>query len=123
MAWGRDRIAKAAEEVAKHARLVEHVQALQEGQKDLANAIAALGNRMSALEVELRAAKAETKLEAVKETQQILNAVQGGFYDRLSDLSAKVSQLQQDNGGSSPPVISLPKTNSQKGDTDTLPRV
>lgn len=121
--WPRDGIAKAAEEVAKHARLVEHVEALQVGQKEMAKAIAALGDRMTALEAELRAARAEIKLDAVKETQQILNSVQGGFYDKLSDLSAKVSQLQHEKGGSPDgPIISLPKTKPQNTETDTAPR-
>jgi len=57
-----------------------------------------LNKRIDRLETEvsaeLRAVKAETRHDALKETQNVLNSVQGGFYDRLADITARVSQLE-----------------------------
>jgi hypothetical protein len=50
---GRQKIAEAAKELANHLQVVEHIKALQTGQKELADSIAALGDRIRAIETEL----------------------------------------------------------------------
>ncbi len=96
--WSREKIGKAAQEVADHLMLVEHVKALQQGQKQMADAIALFDRRLRQFEAELRAAKAETKFEAVKETTQLLQSVQDAFHDRLTHLTVKVAQLENRDG-------------------------
>jgi len=57
----------------------------------------------------LRALKAEIKFEAMKETQQMLNSVQGAFHEKLTDLTVRVAQLEKQDDPKAP-VISLPKS-------------
>jgi cell fate (sporulation/competence/biofilm development) regulator YmcA (YheA/YmcA/DUF963 family) len=92
--WGREKIVEAAKELANHLQMVEHVKALQQGQKEISLAVASLNDRISEMEVTLRALKAETKLEAIRETQAMVNAVQGRFYERLEGLSIKVAAVE-----------------------------
>jgi hypothetical protein len=95
MPFSRKKIVEAAKEIADHLQLVENVKALQDGQKALADSIKALGDRIRAIETELRALKAETVLEAVKETQGIVNAVQGGLNQRIQTIAVQMALLQQ----------------------------
>lgn len=91
----RERIEKAAQEVADQLMLVEHVKALQQGQKQMADAIALIDGRLRQIETEMRAVKAEAKLEAIKETNQMLQSVQDAFHDKLALLTAKVAQFEK----------------------------
>jgi hypothetical protein len=105
--WSREKIGKTAQEIANHLMLVENVKALQQGQKEMADAIAALRDRIRDLEADIRGLKAETKLEAIKETQQMVNAVQGAFHERLTDLTVRVAHMEK-RGNSHGAAIALP---------------
>lgn len=67
--FSKDKIAVAARELADHLQVVEHIKALQQGQKDLADAIKLMGDRIRELESDMRVLKSETKLEALRETR------------------------------------------------------
>jgi hypothetical protein len=102
--FSKQKIAEAAKELADQLQVVEHIKELRTGQKELADSIAALGDRIRAIETELRALKAETLLEAVKQTQNIVNSVQGGLNQRIQDLAVQVDRLWDE-----PPPDQLPK--------------
>jgi hypothetical protein len=106
---GREKLGKGARELADHLMLVENVKALQQGQKEIADAISLLNDRIRAVEAELRAARAEIKLEAIRETQQMLNSVQGAFHEKLTDLTVRVAQTENQQD-SHRPIISLPQS-------------
>ena len=91
--------------------LVENVKALQQAQKEMANAISVLDGRIRNMEADMRAIKAEAKVDALKETQQVLNAVQGAFNDKLTGITVQVSHLE----GPKAPFISLAKSISSDG--------
>ena len=97
----RDAIAKAAKDLAAHLQLIEHVKALQEGQKLLADGVKALGDRLGALEGSMLVLKAEIRLEALREVQATVNTVQGGLNERIETLAVKVAILQRDVGSGS----------------------
>jgi len=90
----REKMAKAATEVAEHLQIIENIRALQTAQKEISNEIKAINQRHAELQVELRAFKAEVKFEALKETQIIVNAVQGSLNQRLETLSNKVAVME-----------------------------
>lgn len=92
--FGRDKLAVAAQELANHLQLVDHVKALQEGQKALGDGIAALGDRLRALELEMSTLKAETKLDALREAQNVVFAVQSGLNQRIEDLAVQVAVFE-----------------------------
>jgi cell fate (sporulation/competence/biofilm development) regulator YmcA (YheA/YmcA/DUF963 family) len=92
--FSRKQLSEAVKELADHLQVVEHIKALQVAQKELADAIKSMGERMHNLEAEMRALKSETKLEALKETQVIVNAVQGGLNQRIEDVAVKVAVMQ-----------------------------
>lgn len=104
--WSREKVGKTAREIADHLMIVENVKALQQAQKDLANAVASLDGRLSKIEAGLVAVKAETKFEAVKETQQMLNAVQGAFHEKLTDLTVRIANVERQEP-SKTPLIAL----------------
>jgi hypothetical protein len=92
--FSRDKLAKTAEEVANHLLLVDHVKALQQGQRDLAAAISAVNDRLTAMEAEFKVLKSEAQRDALREVQNAVNAVQGAFHDKLSTLSTKIAIIE-----------------------------
>lgn len=113
--WGKKDIAKAARELADHLEMAQHIKVLQQGQKEIVDAMATLNKRLNDIDSSLQAIKAETKLDAIKETQAMLNAVQGGFYEKLQGLAISVSNIERDiANGDQPslpdkPLIQIPK--------------
>src|ERR1700745_1042631 len=93
--WSREKIEKAAQEVADQLMLVEHVKVLQQGQKQMADAIALIDGRLRQIETDMRAVKAEAKFEAIKETTQMLQSVRDTFHDKLALLTTTVAQLEK----------------------------
>ena len=89
--FSRDKLGAAAREIADHLQIVDHVKALQDGQKALADGLAKLGDRIRILEQDMAVLRAETKLEALKEAQGVVFAVQGGLSQRIEDLAVQVA--------------------------------
>ncbi len=81
--FNRAGLAKAASELADHLHVIDNIKALQTGQKELADAIPVLDERVRDLQLDMRTLKAETKLDALREAQAIVNAVQGGLNQRI----------------------------------------
>lgn len=93
--WGRDKIAQAAKELAEHLQVIENIKSLQEGQKKLADAINALDQRLKCVELELKLIRADVRVDALRETQNIVNSVQGGLNQRIEDLAIKVAVMER----------------------------
>ena len=89
-----EKIAKAAKELVEHLQIIENIRSLQTSQKALADEIRGINERLFELQAEIRALKSETKFECLRETQQIVNAVQGGLNQRLKTLSNKMAVLE-----------------------------
>jgi len=122
MAWfGRDKLAKASEEFAETLKVVDNIRTLQRAQTEMAEAIRRIADGVQSLEVEFRALKAEIRAETLRETQGIVNAVQGGFYQKLQDIAVDVAVLRRDvreSQGQSP----LPRVSAPPGDgVNSLP--
>jgi predicted nucleic acid-binding Zn-ribbon protein len=120
ISFSHEKIGKTAREIADHLMLVENVKALQQAQKEMANAIAALGDRIRKMETDMRAVKAEAKFEAIKEAQQMLNSVQGAFHDKLTDLTVRIVQVERLEHSRSP-LIALSKLAAPSGDGEIPP--
>jgi len=103
MMWGREKIAQAAKEVAGYLEVIENIKALQEAQKKLGDAIKALDERLRNLEVELKVMRADVRVDALRETQTIVNAVQGSLNQRIEDLAIKVAVMER--GAPRPPQV------------------
>jgi cell fate (sporulation/competence/biofilm development) regulator YmcA (YheA/YmcA/DUF963 family) len=99
--FSRKKVAEAAQELADHLKLIDHVKALQTGQKEIGEAIAKLGDRIRDIEREMSVLKAETRLEALKEAQSVVYAVQGNLNQRLEDLAVRIATAPQLRIGSS----------------------
>jgi len=93
---GTKKIAEAAKDLADYLQILESIKSLQAGQKQIADAIRALDDRIRGLEIELKVSKSEAKVDALRETQSIVNAVQGGLNQRLEDLAVKVAVIERD---------------------------
>jgi hypothetical protein len=95
---------KAAQEVADHLTVVEHIKALQQGQKQMADAIALIDIHLRQFEADVPAAKTEARFEAIKETAQLLQSAQDVSQDKLTHLPVNVAQLEnRDGAGNSLP--------------------
>jgi predicted nucleic acid-binding Zn-ribbon protein len=92
----RKKLAEAAREVADHLQLIDHVKALQQGQKEIADAVAALGRRLDILEASLPALKAEVGLSALREAQSVVYQTQSGLNERMERLAVEVDRLSRD---------------------------
>jgi len=113
--WSPEKIGQAAQEVADQLLLAEHVKALQQGQKQMADAIAIIDNRLRQIETDMHAVKAEEKLEAIKETTHMLQTIQGAFHDKLTHLTLKVAQLENGGHASNNALPALSKETLQDG--------
>ncbi|MBY6241722.1 hypothetical protein [Methylosinus sp. Sm6] len=105
---GRDKIAQAAKELAEHLQVIETIKSLQESQKKLADAVNALDQRLRSLEVELKVVRADVRVDALRETQNIVNSVQGGLNQRIEDLAIKVAVMERGAHRPSPVDASVP---------------
>lgn len=92
--FNKDKVVKAAQEIANHLQMTDHIKALQESQKLLAQSVADLNNRVTGLETELKAIRAETLLASIDKTQSIVNSVQGNLNQRIQDLAIKVAVME-----------------------------
>jgi predicted nucleic acid-binding Zn-ribbon protein len=92
--FSRKGAAETAKEIAAHLSLVDDVANLQKMQKELADAIARLNDRLKDFEVELRTLKPEVQLAAMEKTTQMVQTVQGAFHEKLTDLTVRISKLE-----------------------------
>ncbi len=117
MAFWRKTVKEFGKEVAAHAGAVDDIANLQQMQKELADAMARLNDRLRGIETEMKVLraeikaesqvlKAEIKLDAMDKAQQVVNSVQGALYDKTSDLSVRVSHLERDRSH----IIALQKS-------------
>jgi predicted nucleic acid-binding Zn-ribbon protein len=83
-----------AEAITDGHRAFAKIENLEHGQKALADAPSALEKRVRELEAGLREAKAETKLEAIRETQSIVNSVPGHLYQEIKQVSIGFDRLK-----------------------------
>jgi predicted RNase H-like nuclease (RuvC/YqgF family) len=90
---GLETILKAADLIADVRKAFSKIENLEQGQRQLADAVAALDRRLREQEASLREARAEIRLDAVKETQAIVNGVQGQLYNELRSLAVSVDRL------------------------------
>jgi predicted nucleic acid-binding Zn-ribbon protein len=72
------------------ANLLNKVNALTDEVGRLADVVSALNERVVRLEASLDTAKAEIKLEAIREAQTIVNSVQSGLYAELMKISRAI---------------------------------
>jgi hypothetical protein len=115
---GFESILKAADLIADVRKALTKIEELQDGQRQLANAVETLDRRVREVEAGLREARAEIKLDAVKETQTIVNAVQGQLYGELRSLALTLDRLGREPGAS--PVIGRsPSDGGDSGSTKT----
>ena len=94
----KDTIAEAAKEISDHLQVVDHIKALQQGQKLMADEIRASNERIARLEAEMTAFRAELKYETLKEVQTTVNAVQGGFNQRVQDIAERLAVFENELG-------------------------
>jgi predicted RNase H-like nuclease (RuvC/YqgF family) len=90
---GLETILKAADLIADVRKAFSKIENLEQGQRQLADAVEALDRRLREQEASLREARAEIRLDAVKETQAIVNGVQGQLYHELRSLAVSVDRL------------------------------
>jgi uncharacterized protein YeeX (DUF496 family) len=95
--FSREKLASAAKELAEHLDIIQTVRSLQDAQKKIADAIENLEDRIQKIETEMRALKAETALECIRETQSIVNGMQGNLNQRIQDLAVQVATLDSQN--------------------------
>lgn len=93
MFFSRTRIAEAAGNVARHLQLVETTKSIEIAQRELANSISRMNERTVALEAELRTMKSEVRLDALKETQSMCNALGGSLSERIDRLENTVGVM------------------------------
>ena len=95
---GFEAILKAADLIAEIRRAFAKIENLEQGQRRLADAVEILDRRVREVEAGIREARAEIKLDAIKESQTIVNAVQGQLYGELRSLAVTVDRLGRATG-------------------------
>lgn len=94
-------IVEAAELIAEVRSAFARIESLQEAQKKMMDVIEQQDKRIRELEASLREVRSEVKFEALKETQSIVNAVQGQLYSEIKNLSVAVDRMDRHSQGRS----------------------
>jgi predicted RNase H-like nuclease (RuvC/YqgF family) len=94
---GLSTILDAAELISDVRRAFSKIENLEIGQRRLADELVELERRVRELEASMREAKAEIRLDVVKQTQEIVNSVQGQLYKELKEVSIEVDRLKRFN--------------------------
>lgn len=119
---GFESILKAADLIADIRKAFAKIENLEQGQRRLADAVETLDRRVREVEAGLREARAEIKLDAVKETQAIVNSVQGQLYGELRGLAVAVDRLGRSIGTDQPLAPSLAASSGGRpADGDSQP--
>lgn len=92
---GLDTILNAADLISDVRRVFAKIENLESGQKQLADELSLLADRVRELEAGLREAKAEIKLDAHKQAQSIVNAAQSQLYNDIKNLTLQVDRLER----------------------------
>jgi hypothetical protein len=90
---GMEKILNAADLISEVRKTFARLEGLETSIKDLADATVRLDTRLREVEAGLREAKAEICLEAVKETQGIVNSVQAAVFSQIMDTNLKLQSL------------------------------
>ena len=88
-------ILDAADLIADVRNAFSKIEHLEAGQKRLLEVLEAQDRRIRELEAGLREARSDIRLDAVKETQSIVNAVQGRLYEEIRALSVAVDRMSR----------------------------
>lgn len=86
-------IIDAAELITDVRAVFSKIEELRDAQKSIVDVIEKQDKRLRELEASFRELKSETKFEAIKETQAIVNAVQGQLYNEIRTLSLNLDRL------------------------------
>lgn len=120
---GFDKILKAADIISDVRKAFEKIKTLEDGQKQIVDALSALDKRVRELEAGLREAKSDIRLEALRETQHAVNSVQGTIYEKIVDLSVRVDRLSssiptETTNGAPTPALPRPKPSIGQSEND-----
>ena len=118
--FGRDKLAQYSEEVGAYLKAIDHIKELQAAQREMADSIRRVSDRVQTHEVEFRALKAEIRAETSRETQGIVNAVQGQFYKNLQDIAVDVAVLREQTRGAIDPAPRLSVTRPDGGEAPRI---
>ena len=88
-------ILEAADLIAEVRNAFSKIEHLEAGQMRLLEVLEAQDRRIRELEAGLREARSDIRLDAVKETQSIVNAVQGRLYEEIRALSIAVDRISR----------------------------
>jgi predicted nucleic acid-binding Zn-ribbon protein len=106
MNFSRKGAAEVAKDISAHLTVVDDVANLQKLQKEMADAIAKLSDRINRIEAAMQTVKVEAQLEAVREANRTIQSVQGAFFEKLTDLTVRLSHVEAQP---KPPIISFGK--------------
>lgn len=97
MPFGRKKAVDATQEVLDHLKLIDNVKALQEGQKQIAEALVKLNERLTSMEADMKVQKAEASHAAYKQAQEVVVSVQSEFNRRLQDVAVSIARMEEKN--------------------------
>ena len=80
-------------------QILENIKALQDSQKEMAVSIEALGKRVTGINAELRALRAEIETATTNQVHAAVSSTLGGLNQRLENVTVKVAVLEHDVSG------------------------
>lgn len=94
MVGSLEKILKVADVISEVRRAFEKISQLEQNQKTIAEALGKIDARVRELEAGLREARAEIKLEAVKEAQGTVNGAQSQLYQKLYEIETALRDVK-----------------------------
>ena len=93
--FGSERVTRLAKLITDVHEALSKIENLQNGEKMLADRLERLSREIAEVRAELRASRAEIRLEALKEAQFVVNSVQGGFHEQMTALALRLDRLER----------------------------
>jgi len=120
--WSRSKAGETAKDIADHLLIPERIHELQTGQKELSDALVRLAAKVSGIEAQLIVLRAEVKLDAMRETMAMVQAVQGNLNQRIEDVTVAVALLEASVNGTATGMALKPRRKTVSA-TGTPPRL
>lgn len=95
MFGNKEKVAKAAQEIADTLLITEHIKELKDAQKVLQDDIASLDKRLASIEATIEKIGVEVKFEAMKEVQAGLTQMQSAVFEKFSQMAVDIDRIKQ----------------------------
>ncbi len=107
--FGEGRLTRLAKLITQINEALSRIEALRQSEGMIFDQLKELDAGLNELRADLRVLKAEARADAMRETQTVINSVQGEFHRQLRDLAVRIDRLERRDGARPADAGRLPR--------------